>query len=91
MPEPEHGPAPDEPESFSHPLLLQGIKFQPGSTVARQSEGRAGVLGCWGRGLLPTCSQLLPCRPNTLFSVCSEFAELYCWKLGHGDQSDPVQ
>lgn len=30
-------------------LLFQGIKLQPGSTVARQSEGRAGVLGCGGQ------------------------------------------
>lgn len=88
---PEHGPAPDEQESFSHPLLLQGIKFQPGSTVARQSEGRAGVLGCWDRGMLRTRSQLLPRRPSTLFPVCCESAERYCWKLGHGDQLDPVQ
>lgn len=87
---PERGPAPDEQESFSHPLLLQEIKFQPGSTVARVRVG----LVRWdvrGRGTLRTCSKLLPCQPNTLFPVCPEFAELYCWKLGHGDQLDPVQ
>lgn len=85
----EHGPAPDEQESFSHPLQLQGIKFQPGSPVTRQSEWQgccAGIWGVGGRELLGTCSLVGP----THFPVCPEFAELYSWKLGRGDQLDPV-
>lgn len=85
---------------LSMALLLTSKRASPTLCCFRESSssqaaplpdrvrGRAAVLECGGsRELLGTCSLVGPAH----FPVCPEFAELYCWKLGRGDQLDPVQ